>query len=411
MASFILVLVFVFLFISSFQNILSVHISEELTAEAALIGSDVFNSSPLTVSSLGATQTVLVDSSAADKVNINNAAKEKMGVQNEWGSDTWTNNNIDENGRWKLEGDGQNGKRVIVWARFQLDDDLVNIRRSGSLYITYNVEYMSLGSGDMLRSGIGVAGLTDSAISTSSTWQSTTSLVSSEVDAAENFFGAFWSTDNSMPTVTGTVTSNNTSADYYLYIMFFATGDGNVCFGVENMRFVLSYQTGNAVKANENHSKVGGVTPSSIGSLGDAEYVKNATSGTYTDLGNSATNLSFDAYNDYFYLRVDEIVTGYRFVGWLETTSSSPPAADMDKADFTYTTTLAAARTEIQSKISGFVSWHNGTSASGYNTFKIGRVADSGNTRIIGGHNITAVYVPLQYEVRFAKSGTTEEYD
>ncbi|MFA5453371.1 MAG: hypothetical protein WC248_07340, partial [Candidatus Methanomethylophilaceae archaeon] len=83
----------------------------------------------------------------------------------------------------------------------------------------------------------------------------------------------------------------------------------------------------------------------------------------------------------------------------------------MDRADFTYNTTLASARTEIQSKITGYVTWHNGTSSSGYNTLKIGRVAGSGNTRIIGGHNITAVYVPLQYEIRFTKSGTTEEYD
>jgi hypothetical protein len=401
---------FVFLFTASLQNVSDYESSLNIVAEAAETSSSVFNGTALSVSSLGVPQTIMVDSATSGSQATNNAAMLKMGLQTQWGNrDVFTRDEVDANGRWCVEyPNTYAGQNVFIWARYLLDDDLINIRRSGSLYISAGAEQGNNGTADTAQLGVGKAGLTDAGMTTSSTPANTMALLG-DSQAVGGWF--WWICDDEMPAVEGTLTSDGSANDAYVYLFFIARADAGAGWCVEDWRFTLSYQTGNAIKANENHSKVGGVTPSSIGSLGDAEYLFNATSGTFTELTNSAANFSFVNYSDYYYLRADEIVTGYRFVGWLETSSASPPVADMDRSDFTYNTTLASARTEIQSKITGYVAWHNGTSSSGYNTLKIGRVAGSGNTRIIGGHNITAVYVPLQYEIRFTKSGTTEEYD
>ena len=304
----------------------------------------------------------------------------------------------DGNNLFRLDWSDHADKQMYHYARFQLDDDVVNLRRSGSLRMSVTIRMHSTANSDLGGIGIGKKGLKDDNITKDSTMEDILQTVPTL--QSPGGWAAFWG--SSVWTINEDLAYTDTDEDRYVYAIFIAQASGGASYAFDNFYINLSYKEGSVVRGNKTFSKVDGIAPSTIGTESDAavEYVKDSVTGTFSTIG-TTTYLSFDAIDTYYTLRAKQFGTGYRFVGWAEIKDDK--TINIERKTPTYlsgydiNSTLAEVRTAVQAATTGITRWLDGTPSGDYNTVRIGRVekpADS-QYRIQGGRYFAAIYVPV----------------
>ena len=294
-------------------------------------------------------------------------------------------------------------KSFYTWLKFELSDEMLALRRMGSLRIYVHSRYWTGWSTDYGYLALGRAGLSESEITYSN-------FILGQPNTFFQTQGSGTSSSGESNLYINTVTMQssgfNNDADRYFYLFAIIDPSGKIAAAHGQFKITLSYTQGSGYKLANNALSIDGsqIPLANIG--GEIKYRWNSTGAFTTVSGNTeSSTLNFSSKTEVLNLEATLDVKGYRFLGWAIFSSilTSRPVINVTGVNVNNQNDLLL--TNIKNKtgtaLSGLAQWILGTNATSTNTVDLRRSSGTGYTEPLEGSHIYAVYSPLFFEVQY----------